>query len=322
MAPVDGRAYPRRAGLTESRAGRSLRLRARAGRRVPARDASEGRPIPVKRIASAALPWLALAFALSPALVSLAYEIPRQPFAASVGVAPLLFARLRWLDSAGARARTDPHPADRAPALGAAIVSAGVGAELLGLAADARSIAHYGVPLAALGMAVATGHASARRVALGFWCVPLPISLYVLTTPFAEAATARLAGLPLRGWLPGLEIGGPLIRYHDLDLQLRVVDSGLHLAWLLALLAWFAWMRGVLETRRGLAVAAILLPAAFALQVLAVQIGIALLVGVGAEAARHWIHTGAWLAVALIGVAAVERAVDRCGESARNDAAP
>ena len=42
------------------------------------------------------LPWFTLAFALSPALFSLAHEAPTPPFAASLLVAPLLLARI-WI---------------------------------------------------------------------------------------------------------------------------------------------------------------------------------------------------------------------------------
>jgi len=249
--------------------------------------------------------WLALAFALSPALLSLLVEAPVQPFAGSLLIAPLLLTRL-WILGVRGIGVADDGKQQHYPRLGASLVALGMLIELLGVAADARSVAHFSIPVAVVGMSALTGLVSPRRAVASFWCIPIPISLYVLTTPVAETWAAQLAGFPLQGWLEGFQVSGPLIRYGELVLQLRVVDSGLHMAWLLALIAWYGALRLRWEPTRIVGLAAALLPCAFLLEVVTIQIGILLLISLGAEPAGQWMKTCGWLVVAVLGIAFIE----------------
>jgi hypothetical protein len=250
--------------------------------------------------------WLALTFALSPALLSLSVEAPVQPFAGSLLIAPLLLTRLWILGDRGIEGVADDGKQQHYPRLGASLVALGMLIELLGVAADAWSVAHFSIPVAVVGMSTLTGLVSPRHAVASFWCIPIPISLYVLTTPVAETWAARLAGFPLQGWLEGFQVSGPLIRYGERVLQLRVVDSGLHMAWLLALIAWYGALRLRWEPARIVWLAVALLPCAFLLEVVTIQIGILLLISLGAEPAGQWIKTGGWLVVAVLGIAIVE----------------
>ena len=258
-----------------------------------------------------ALPWIALAVALSAPIAMLLRSLDEVPYPASLLLAPMLAARLRWVrpDCFDARAP------QRGPGL--ALVGAGLAMALLGLLGDAWSVAWLGMPIALVGMAMLTGAVSPAPVALAFWCVPIPTSLFYLTTPWAETFHARVAHWPIALLTSRLAVGGPHVRFGVDDLDLTVLDGGLHALWVLGLVVFYA----ALFRREGVAWllrAGALLPfLAVATQLALVAIAIGLLATGAPLSGENWLAWGGWMAIFAIGVVWAERVPDDPGRRSR-----
>jgi hypothetical protein len=247
---------------------------------------------------SSALPWIALGFAFSPVWVQLIRELPTIPFGASILLAPALLLRAALAEPARPRAR---HRG-----LGLLLVGVGLLLELIGAAGGSWSIARFGIPAGVLGLALWAGSPSPRVAALSLWAVPIPTFFFVQTTPWAESAYAGLAAGLLDGLGFQVRASGPVVRGDHGILRLDDPHSGLHLASLLAQLAWFAALREGRSLRWALGRMAIAAVVALPLQALAVLGAVLLLLAGGPKLGSLWLYHGLWAVVAVSGVAWIE----------------
>ncbi len=262
------------------------------------------------------LPWVALGCAFGPVLIQLANAIPEVPFGWSVLLAPVLMfaAALRRERKAQHCERKTQPRRGWAPVL----LIAGLLIELVGLAGGSPGIARLGLPISVVGLSLWTGVPRLMTALLVLWAVPIPGTLYGLTTPNLESAYARL-GAAIMGAL-GADIGasGPLIRSGAERLELDPYHSGIHLIFVITELSWYAAVRrelspmGALVRTTGSALLAI------PLQLFAVSVAVLLLVAGAPEVANFWLDHGVWLLTAILGVVWIET---RCVSANRPDAA-
>ena len=112
-------------------------------------------------------PWLALAFALSPALVELAAHVFRTPWAR----AQLLFVPLFALAMACERR---PQPALRRTRLGLGLIGLALGFIAFSVAGGLASVGRLAIPAAVLGLSAYRGRRWPGAALLAVWLVPLP----------------------------------------------------------------------------------------------------------------------------------------------------
>lgn len=244
-------------------------------------------------LARAALPWLALAAALSGVLLDLASHAIAQPWAAPV-FASLALSCALWVRSPAVR--------PIAPALGWVLAAlAGVAGALLA-AADAARFGRLALPLAVVGLALRTGKPSLGLALGSVWLVPLPHALLRAASPELEGAWLEVAR----------QILGDGAR--ALAPSLRPEDSGLALAWWLAgagyLRATTNGARILAALRRAIASAL----AAFPLQVAAILAASAMATANGGSlrTAEIWLHAIAPVALPVaIWIAALAPAIVR-----------
>ncbi len=243
--------------------------------------------------------WAALAAALSPAGVELARHLSGEPPDRYVLVAAVLIGLS--LRSGAEIPRSTPLPA-----LGIGMLLAAVLVELLGIAIGSWWFARLAIPVAVCGLALGGGTLSPRVALLAFGLIPVPNFIVTLGTPEVESALARwLAGAV--GGLVAIEPAGPLLHGAGGRLELQPHDDPLRLALVLAMLGWYAALRRGEPWPRGLARALAFAGGSLVLQPLALLLAVGLLAAGAPDAAALWLRSGAWLAVAAIGLLLIHR---------------
>lgn len=244
---------------------------------------------------SVLLLWLALLAGFSPALAELASYLRHEPHHLHVLVSPLLV--LLALGSPGRKAAAPP-------AVGLALVAAGVGLLLVGIAGDAWSLARFSLPVAGLGLALVLTRPPPLVACLLFGLVPIPATFEVQVTPWLESRLADLVVGVLSTFGVGISASGPMLRAGERSFELQPYDTGFLLLPVLAQLGWFTAARddrsfGVAVAR---AVQGALLTAPFqTLAVLLAAGGFA--AGAPLGLLRAWLSFGVWIVAGLGGLA-------------------
>ena len=178
--------------------------------------------------------WIALVLAFSPTALHLLRTWYLQPENA--------WTLLIWLLLISV-VRVDPLRSERRRLGGAALLLLALSLQTLGIAGDSWSIAHYALPLAALGIALWWGRPTLRVALLAWAAIPLPTFVTTLFSPHSETIAATLTAR-VAGFL-GLAIHarGPALHSGDALLDIRSYDTGLHLAWCFAAFGWYAGLR-------------------------------------------------------------------------------
>jgi len=243
------------------------------------------------------LPWVALGCAFSPVLIQLANAIPEVPFGWSVLLAPVL------MFAAASRCERDAQPRRGwAPVL----LIAGLLIELAGLAGGSPGIARLGLPISVVGLSLWTGAPRLMTALLVLWAVPIPGTLYGLTTPNLESAYARLSAAMIGALGADISASGPLIRSGAERLELDPYHSGIHLIFVITELSWYAAVRRGLSPIGALARTAGAALLAIPLQLFAVGVAVLLLVVGAPKVANFWLDHGVWLLTAVLGVVWIE----------------
>jgi hypothetical protein len=246
----------------------------------------------------AGLPWLALMVAFSPVLADLARDLIDYPEGRFTLIAPVLL-WLAW--------RRAPATAGAARRGGAIAIAVGVALQLVGIFVDAWSIARFGLPVAACGLARWLGRPNVAVAALAFFAIPLPDTIVLMPSPALETGLARFTEAALRGiGVPVVSEGFSLFA-GTARIELRPVECGVSLAFTLAALGWYA------AAAAGEGVAAASRRAAlFALFVIPIQPLVTfvsgILLGAGLrDAGQLWLSHGGWLLASLAGLAWIHR---------------
>jgi hypothetical protein len=203
-------------------------------------------------------------------------------------------------------ARRDRQTAPPRRGWAQALLAIGLVIELVGLAGGSPGIARLGIPVSVVGVALWTGAPSVQTAMLAFWALPVPITVYGLTTPNLESAYAQLGAAFGSALGVDLHAGGPLIRAGAERLELDPYHSGFHLAFIAAELAWYASVRDGAPVSKALVRMACVALTALPAQVLAVFVAIGLLVAGVPKAAEFWLDHGVWLLTAILGVIWIE----------------
>ncbi|MCH8083932.1 MAG: archaeosortase/exosortase family protein [Myxococcales bacterium] len=270
-----------RGGRIVSRAGESLRKR------------KENQIQQLMRI----LPWVALGCAFSPVLIQLANAIPKVPFGWSILLAPIL------IFAATSRCERSAQPRRGwAPVL----LIAGLLIELVGLAGGSPGIARLGLPISVVGLSLWTGVPRLMTALLVLWAIPIPGTLYGLTTPNLESAYARFGAAMMAALGAELSASGPLIRSGAERLELAPYHSGIHLIFLITELSWYAAVRKGLPPMVALARTTGTALLAIPLQLFAVWVAVLLLTAGLPEVANIWLDHGVWLLTAILGLVWIE----------------
>jgi len=244
-----------------------------------------------------ALPWLALGCAFSPVLAQLGRTISGLPFGWSVALAPIL---MLWVGFTEQRA-AEPR---RGIALG--LILLGVLMEVVGLLGGTWVLARLGLSIAMVGVSLWTGVPAPMAAALAFWAVPIPDTVFSLTTPGVESGLAQ-AGAAVGSLLGGdIHASGPLMRSGADHLELDPYHGGIHLAWLAAELAWLSAVRRDAPLLTAVLQAAVAALLALPLWVAAVIVAALLLVGGAPGLGSAWLDHGVWLLAAVVGLAWIE----------------
>ncbi len=243
------------------------------------------------------LPWLALGCAFSPVLIQLANEVREAPFGWSLLLAPALM-----LAAASRCSRDAPPRRGWAPAL----LFAGLLIELIGLGGGSPGVANLGLPISVVGLALWTGIPAPMTALLALWAIPVPGSFYGLTTPNLESAYADLGVAFARMFGAELHSSGPLLRSGGEHLELDPHDSGIHLAFVMTQLCWYAAIRQGRPPIAALARTAGAALFALPLQLFAVCIAALLLAFGTSGAANFWLDHGALLLTVGLGMAWIE----------------
>jgi len=243
------------------------------------------------------LPWLALGCAFAPVLIGLAETIPNIPFGWSILVAPGLM-----IAASCHGFRQDQTRRGWAPVL----LIAGLLIEWVGLSGGSPGIARLGLPISVVGLSLWTGAPRFMTSLLAIWAVPVPTTLYGLTTPDLESAYAQL-GVALGSAL-GADIhsSGPLIRTGANHLELDPYHSGIHTVFMLTQLSWYAAVRNTLSPAAALTRTAAAALLAMPLQLFAVWVAVLLLMAGAPGIANFWLDHGLWLLTAILGVLWIE----------------
>jgi hypothetical protein len=261
----------------------------------------------LRRAVDTWLPWLALTVGFSPVLFDLAGNLIDHPESRFTLLAPVLLVLALWRDPAR---RTERHW------VGALAIAFGIALELLGILTDAWSIARFGLPVAALGLAFWLGAPRLTAIALVFFAIPPPDFVVLVASPTLELALARFTSTLLRGLGLPVEAYGFSLVAEVGRIELRPLECGVALAFTLAALGWYA--AAIADLRIGSvplrAIRAGLL--AIPLELLVTLIT-GVLLGMGARnAGQFWLTHGAWIAASLVGLAWIHgRAANRPGPS-------
>jgi hypothetical protein len=243
------------------------------------------------------LPWLALGCAFSPVLFQLAKAIPEAPFGWTLLLAPVLIFAAAARCERGAQPRRSWAPI---------LLIAGLLIELVGLGGGSPGVARLGLPISVVGLSLWTGMPPLMTALLALWAIPIPGSFYGLTTPNVESAYAQLSVALGNAFGADLHSSGPLIRSGTHRLELDPHDSGIHLAFLITELCWYAAIRHgsplVVALIRTAGVALLAIP----LQLFAIWVAVLLLAAGATDVANFWLDHGAWLLIAILGVVWIE----------------
>jgi hypothetical protein len=186
------------------------------------------------------------------------------------------------------------------------LLIAGLLLELVGLAGGSPGVARLGLPISIVGLSLWTGVPAPMTALLALWAIPIPGSFYGLTTPNLESAYARFGTAAISALGADLSASGPVIRSGAEHLELDPYHSGLHFVFITTLLAWYTAARNgwapMLAVTRTAGAALVAIP----LQILAVLVAIALLAAGSLEFAKFWLHDGAWLLTAILGIVWIE----------------
>jgi hypothetical protein len=218
--------------------------------------------------------WIALAVALSPALIDWVRQVATSPWARGAAVFPLLLAWSVRDDASPVRPKRD----------GFAWLALGLALTLIGVGGGMPRVGRPGIALAAIGLARAIGFPSTPRMLLAAFAIPIPRQVLATLAPGLEAAVAGLVAraATAAGVAAQLDESRVAVLYLTAPagtLELFPGDGGISLAWSFAGIGWFT------AVQRGAAIPAALRAAsgpmlvAFALQalVLALACGATLL---------------------------------------------
>ncbi len=201
----------------------------------------------------AALHWLALGVALSPAILEWGRHVIATPSARAALLAPV------WLVLAG-RARAGDAEVGRGHRDGLVLLAGALAIEWLSLLAGPASLGRLALPVGVAGMARWLGAPGWRAALLALWLVPVPAAILWRVHPEAASALLAAAAWPLQQL--GLDVvrSGPSALVEGGGVLLRPADGGLAGAWIAAGVTWFASTyrnAGFSSTVRMLALAAI-----------------------------------------------------------------
>jgi len=230
-------------------------------------------------------------------LIQLANAIPEVPFGWSVLLAPALMISLV------VRERQEPSPRR---GWAQALLVVGLTIQLIGLAGGSPGMARVGLPISVMGLALWTGVPSITAAVLAFWAMPIPVTLYGLTTPNLESAYAQLGAAMVGALGADISASGPLIHSGADRLELDPYHSGIHLVFVIAELSWYTAARKGLPPMVALARTAGVALLGIPLQLFAVWIAMMLLVAGTPEVANIWLDHGVWLLTAILGVVWIE----------------
>lgn len=243
-------------------------------------------------------PWIALGAAFSPVLVDLARNLAADPRDLYTLLSPLLIG-LVLVRGAGRRERGRFRG-------GLPLVGLGLALEVLGIVAASWSIARLGLPVAAFGLARATG-CSGRVAALSFAAIPLPAFVLATGSPRIEGGLAEIGTSLLAGAGLALSARGPLVCHGADCLELLSSDAGLVTAVMLAQLGWYSALReagdlpeAALRAVRWLPWVLVVQPVAVLIALLATAVGLP-------DLGRAWLSYGVVALLAAGGIYAVER---------------
>jgi len=186
------------------------------------------------------------------------------------------------------------------------LLIAGLLIELAGLAGGSPGIARLGLPISVVGLSLWTGVPRLMTALLALWVVPIPGTLYGLTTPNLESAYARFGAAMVGALGADISASGPLIRSGAERLELDPYHSGIHLIVVIAELSWYAAVRKGLPPMVALVRTAGAALLAIPLQLFAVWVAVLLLVAGAPEVANFWLDHGLWLLTAVLGVVLIE----------------
>lgn len=191
------------------------------------------------------LPWLSLAIASSPAIVGLARQLAQDPPRRYVLFALLTIVLQLLLRDPVAEA----PPRRLGRAAGWLSLSAGLGAQLVGIATSSAFIANVGLPLAGLGVGLILGRPRLEALLLGFGIVPIPGFLLAIGSPTLETWLCKGLGSVLGALGASVEAVGPLMTDRGRRFEFRTADAGFVT---LVCAVQFGWDRAV-RARMGFA---------------------------------------------------------------------
>lgn len=225
--------------------------------------------------------WVALAVALSPALLDWVLQVGTSPWARGAAVFPVLLLWSAYHDETPVRPFGD----------GFAWLAVGLVMTLIGVGGGMPRVGRPGIALAVIGLARAIGFPSTPRALLAAFAIPIPSQLLAVLAPGLEGAVAslvaRAAGLAGVGaHVDATRMSAMRFVAPQGFLELFPGDGGLPLAWSFAGIGWFA------AVQRGAAVPAALRAAsgpvlvAFAVQAFVLAVACAATLFGGAAFAR------------------------------------
>lgn len=244
-------------------------------------------------------PWLALFVAFSPILLDLAGQLAELPEERGIAFVALLLLLAILQDPV--------EEAASGHAAGLLGVGIGVLLLILGIVTGSWSIARVGLPVAALGLAIARGAPRPMVMVLAFLAIPIPHSLVLLTSPELEtmltrAAMGALSALGHSIPTTGASIGAAPDTIHLVPHQ-GVVTLGVPLA----ALGWYSAVREGSSPRT-----AVLRAAAGGLLALPLQLVVLIVTGAlvalgRPELGEIWVRHIGWVAVSGCGLVWVLR---------------
>jgi hypothetical protein len=242
--------------------------------------------------------WVAAGVAFSPAL----FELARQTVEFPQKTTPLVAALLLLVSARRESAR-------EVPGRGGAILllAAAAALELLGVLGGAATLARASVPLALVGIARLLGRPPLRIALISLWLVPIPVSLVALVPMPLDQAAARFVASVAELLGVAASSVGPLVRVGEQSFELSAAMAAVHLAWLLALLGWYAAALRGEELARAAATALASALLVLLLQPLLLVMAALALVWLGPPAAGALLDPVFPLVVALGGMLLAER---------------
>lgn len=237
--------------------------------------------------------WVALAVALSPALIDWVRQVLTSPWARGAAVFPLLLLLSVSRDETPVRPARD----------GFAWLVLGLLLTVVGVGGGMPRVGRPGIALAVIGLARALGFPSTPRVLLAAFAIPIPSQVLGALAPGLEGFVASLVA---RGaGFAGIEAHVDPMRTSALPLvtpagvlELFPGDGGLPLAWSFAGLGWFAAVLRGASTSAALRAVPRPVLAAFALQALVVALACAATLFGAAGPARALLDQ--WVLVATL----------------------